>query len=67
MSVTSLCIGAAVPATTALRWIRMLEKEQLVSRIPDALDGRRIYIAMTQNAVSRMQAFLALSNQRNVI
>jgi DNA-binding MarR family transcriptional regulator len=67
MSVTSLCIGAAVPATTALRWIRMLEKEQLVSRIPDALDGRRIYIAMTQNAVSRMQAFLALSNPRNVI
>lgn len=40
VSVTSACIGSAVPSTTALRWITILEKHGLLVREADPGDAR---------------------------
>lgn len=58
MAVTSLCIGAAVPITTALRWIRLLEQKGIVTRTPDPRDGRRILVRLSQKGSTAMSAFM---------
>lgn len=55
--VSSLCIAAAVPATTALRWIGRLENEGLVTRRSDPHDGRRVFIELTPRAIEAMETF----------
>jgi len=57
LSVTSLCLGAAVPATTALRWLQKLEQQGWVGRRSDPLDGRRIWVEMTTQGSSRMSKY----------
>jgi len=47
VSVMSACIGAAVPSTTALRWISALEREGLLLREDDADDARRTYVMLS--------------------
>lgn len=51
---TSACIGAQVPQTTALRWIALLERENLVRRYRDGADSRRVYIQLTDAALRKM-------------
>lgn len=48
VSVSSLCIAAAVPATTALRWINLLTKDAVLERRKDLADGRRIYVHLSE-------------------
>ena len=50
VSVSSLCIAAAVPPTTALRWIRQLSDRAIFARIDDPADGRRVFIELTEAA-----------------
>ena len=50
VSVSSLCIAAAVPATTALRWIKTMTDAGLFLREADPHDGRRIFIALAEGA-----------------
>ncbi|WP_126172872.1 winged helix DNA-binding protein [Altericroceibacterium xinjiangense] len=59
VSVTSACIAADVPSTTALRWIGLLEKEGLVVRENDEADARRVFIRLTPDGHTRMNQFLA--------
>lgn len=59
VSVTSLCIAANVPATTALRWISALEGDGLVERRPDPLDGRRFFISLTREAIRSFEQYFA--------
>lgn len=54
VSVSSLCIAAAVPATTALRWIRALTDNGLFLRQADPQDGRRVFIALSDKAAEAM-------------
>lgn len=54
MQTTSVCIGAQVPQTTALRWITLLEREDLVHRYRDKGDSRRVYIQLTERALQKM-------------
>lgn len=54
ISVTSACIGAACPATTALRWLQVLETMKLVERKPDDQDGRRSVVELTDGAVVKV-------------
>lgn len=56
--VSSLCMAAAVPDTTALRWIATLEREGLLTRIPDEKDLRRIWIKLTDEAIERVERCL---------
>lgn len=57
VSVSSLCIAAAVPPTTALRWIRQLTDRGVFSRIDDPADGRRVFIELTDNAADAVMAW----------
>lgn len=58
VAVSSLCIAAGVPATTALRWISLLEQKGHVCRSGDPADGRRIYVALTDASADRMSRLL---------
>lgn len=58
VSVSSLCIAAAVPATTALRWIRALTEKGLFVRTFDTEDGRRIYISLSDESARAMGRYL---------
>lgn len=54
--VSSLCIAAAVPATTALRWLKTLVQQGLFVRRADPHDGRRVFVELapeTSNALRR--------------
>lgn len=59
--VTSACIGAAVPTTTALRWLAQLEEKQLIHRENDASDARRVFVRLSDDALCRMDEFFARS------
>lgn len=47
ISVSSLCIAAAVPPTTALRWIRQMTDSGLLERHADGHDARRVFITLS--------------------
>ena len=57
VAVSSLCIAAAVPATTALRWIKTLTDLGLLVRAADPQDGRRVYIELSPKAAAGMEAY----------
>ena len=57
VSVSSLCIAASVPPTTALRWITNLAERGIVSRVGDPDDGRRIYVELTDDAAASFLAW----------
>jgi len=57
VSVSSLCIAAAVPATTALRWIKTMTDAGLFLREADPLDGRRIFIALSDATFAAMARY----------
>lgn len=57
VSVSSLCIAAAVPPTTALRWIGTLHDAGLFERHADPSDRRRAYIALSQKALEGMRGY----------
>lgn len=59
VAVSSLCIAAAVPATTALRWIKQLTETGLLRRVADPVDGRRVFIELTDGAARTMMAYFA--------
>ena len=50
ISISSCCIAAAVPPTTALRWIKMLKKRGLVDEAIDPADGRRKWLSLSPGA-----------------
>lgn len=62
VSVTSLCIAARVPATTALRWIGQMTEAGLFERINDKADRRRAFIGLTDKAAAGMAAYFAAIN-----
>ncbi len=57
LSVGCLCVGAAVPATTALRWISTLENKGLVERRADPLDARRFHLSLSTLGLKAMEGY----------
>ena len=57
--VSSLCIAAAVPATTALRWIKSMTDAGLFVRRADPHDGRRVFVELSPAASGAMRAYFA--------
>lgn len=53
-SVTSACVGSAVPSTTALRWIGVLESLGLLVREVDPHDRRRVFVSLSQKGYNKM-------------
>ncbi|OYX90713.1 MAG: MarR family transcriptional regulator [Novosphingobium sp. 35-62-5] len=60
LPVTSACIGAHVPPTTALRWLRILEARGLVEREDDGRDGRRTFVCLTFRGLAAMDQTLEM-------
>lgn len=54
VSVSSLCIAASVPTTTALRWIKLLTQRGWLTRSHDPKDGRRINMRLSDDARARL-------------
>jgi hypothetical protein len=59
VSVSSLCIAAAVPATTALRWIGTMTEDGLLVREQDHNDARRVFIALSETAEQGLRDYFA--------
>jgi len=59
VSVTSLCIAAGVPATTALRWLTQMVESGIFIRVPDPADKRRAFIALSDKAIAAMAGYFA--------
>lgn len=67
VSVSSLCIAAAVPATTALRWINTMKDAGLLERRPDRHDGRRVFIELSPTASEAMRRYFGeLENPKSI-
>jgi len=47
ISVSSACIASAVPPTTGLRWLNILEEHGLVLRQCDPRDARRCFVVLS--------------------
>lgn len=58
VSVSSLCIAARVPVTTALRWVNNLTQRKIIERSPDPTDRRKAYIRLSADAHEQMTAYL---------
>ncbi|MBL4719479.1 MAG: winged helix-turn-helix transcriptional regulator, partial [Erythrobacter sp.] len=57
--VTSLCIAAGVPATTALRRIGQMVDADLLVRVSDPHDRRRAYIALADSTADALARYFA--------
>jgi len=58
ISVSSACIGAAVPSTTALRWLSVLETRNLIVRENDDSDARRSHVRLSEVGRELMERYL---------
>ena len=57
--VSSLCIAAAVPATTALRWLKTMVGQGLFVRRSDPRDGRRVFVELAPEASRALRMYFA--------
>ena len=57
--VSSLCIAAAVPATTALRWLKTMTHEGLFVRRADPHDGRRVFVELAPQTSQALRRYFA--------
>jgi hypothetical protein len=58
ISVTSVCQASAVPPTTALRWLTVLEKQDLIERFPSLLDRRTSEIRLSKSGYTSVRKWL---------
>ncbi len=63
VAVSSLCIAAAVPPTTALRWIRTMTDRGLFIRHSDPRDGRRVFIDLADEAAMALERWFSATQQ----
>ena len=66
VAVSSLCIAAAVPPTTALRWIKRLTDEGIFVRTADPRDGRRVFIDLSDEAADAMANYIRAAERFGV-
>ncbi len=58
LSVTSCCIAAMVPPTTALRWLTLLKEQGFVLEEPDLRDRRQKLLRLAPQARQQMRQFI---------
>lgn len=63
VSVSSLCIAAAVPPTTALRWITQLTERGIFQRRNDPDDARRVFIALSDEAADSLAGWFSAARR----
>ena len=57
--VSSLCIAASVPATTALRWLKTMTQQGIFERRADPHDGRRVFVELAPQASQALRRYFA--------
>jgi hypothetical protein len=67
VAVSSLCIAAAVPPTTALRWIKTLTERGVFVRCADPGDGRRVYIELSDEAARALASYIHAAQRTSPI
>jgi len=65
--VSSLCIAASVPATTALRWLKTMVSQGIFIRRADPHDGRRVFVELAPEASQALRRYFAEVGQVAVI
>ena len=65
--VSSLCIAAAVPATTALRWLKTMVSDGLFIRRADPHDGRRVFVELAPETSVALRRYFAEVGNPSVI
>lgn len=65
VSVSSLCIAAAVPPTTALRWITAMTENGILVRKNDPEDARRVFIGLSLETAVAMRQYLTIVRQNS--
>lgn len=58
ISVSAACAGSRVPATTGLRWAKLLEKRGILTRRNDPLDSRRVHLSLSEEAFTKMRLLM---------
>ena len=58
VSMSSLCIAASVPTTTAVRCINAMIEQGVLLKSRDANDARRVLIELTADTRNRMRTWL---------
>jgi len=62
IQVSSVCLDAGVPSTTILRWLARLEREDIIYRAADTIDGRRRFVRLTEAGRALMENALRAIN-----
>ena len=57
--VSSLCIAAAVPATTGLRWLKTMVQQGIFLRQADPHDGRRVFVELAPHSSQSLRRYFA--------
>jgi hypothetical protein len=57
VTISSLCLVSPTSTTTALRWLSAFEEAGIAVRHSDSRDGRRVYLSLTDDAASAMDAY----------
>jgi DNA-binding MarR family transcriptional regulator len=65
--VSSLCIAAAVPATTALRYLKTMVSNGIFVRRADPHDGRRVFVELAPEASHALHRYFAAIGSAPVI
>jgi hypothetical protein len=65
VSVSSLCIAAAVPSTTALRWLTGMTDNGILERRHDPNDARRVFIALSDEVAANLISYFDDVRQEN--
>ena len=67
IAISSLCLAASVPATTALRWIGNLVERDILERHDDDEDKRRVYLELTPKTRAALVGYLSKVAERRGI
>ena len=59
LPISSLCIAVAVPATTALRWLKTMVDQGLFVRRADPHDGRRVFVELAPETSVALHRYFA--------
>lgn len=57
VSVSSLCVAACVPATTALRYLKTMVDRGMIVRRADQRDGRRIFVELSPDMSNALREY----------
>ena len=58
VAISDACHAARIPATTALRWVNVLEERGYIYRRNDPKDGRRVFLRLTSLGTDKLETVL---------